>query len=622
MIQWRFPSNDYGENKGINDTGVAIFRGTPLSSLAREICQNSLDAAREKTTRVVFDIFSISSDTIPGRDVLVDTFNRCLTFWGSQKAKATKEFFNNALNSISKDECTILRISDFNTTGLTGSREPINTDWTNLTKSSGASDKKGTAGGSYGIGKFAPFACSDFSTVFYSTYDENEECAYQGVARLVTFTREDGQNTQGVGYFGEEKNTPVYEQLWLDPNFKRENGDFGTDIYIVGYKYGGQDWQKDIIVSILNGFLGAIWNEKLEVAVGDIEINKERLKDIMDEYRDDLTGYTDKYYEVLTSDNTKWDTEDFLGLGEVSLGLLLGVQDTPTRIAMIRKTGMKIMDKDRLPGHVPFMGVMFINGEKINERLRALENPEHTRWEPDRSPFPVQAQGLLKSLNDFIKEKIEKLINSGTGESMDAVGVGTYIPDAADESQEQAKEEVVSDKVVDVEVKKAKRRSSSKTSTGQSETESEETVPGHREPGGSDEEWFHPGDGPVGPEYRPPESAHPEDGGDKQIPKKISVGIKKFVYVALDKNNGKYMLKIIPEKDGTDGTIELYMSAETAKYPAPLKIVSIVGVGNARFEDYKVLGVDFKKDQELRLSIELNYSDYCSLEVGMYANKK
>ncbi|MBQ6654341.1 MAG: hypothetical protein IJM79_02330 [Erysipelotrichaceae bacterium] len=622
MIQWRFPSNDYGENKGINDTGVAIFRGTPLSSLAREICQNSLDAARETTIRVVFDMFSIPSDRIPGKDVLIDTFNRCLAFWSSQKAKATKEFFTAALNSICKDECTVLRISDFNTTGLTGSREPINTDWTNLTKSSGASDKKGTAGGSYGIGKFAPFACSDFSTVFYSTYDENEECAYQGVSRLVTFTREDGQNTQGVGYFGEEKNTPVYEQLWLDPNFKRENGDFGTDIYIIGYKYGGQNWQKDIIVSILNGFLGAIWNEKLEVCVGDIDINKENLKEIMDEYRDDLTGYTDKYYEVLTSDNTKWDTEDFLGLGEVSLGLLLGVQDTPTRIAMIRKTGMKIMDKDRLPGHVPFMGVMFINGDSINERLRALENPEHTRWEPERSPFPVQAQALLKSLNDFIKEKIEKLINSGTGEAMDAVGVGTYIPDTADESPEQAKEEVVSDKVVDVEIKKAKKRSTSKTSTGQSETESEETVPGHMEPGGHDEDWFHPGDGPVGPEYRPPEPAHPEEEGDKQIPKKIAVGISKFVYVALEKNNGKYVLKIIPEKNGTDGIIELFMSAETAKYPAPLKKVSIIGVGNARIEDNKVLGVDFKKDQELRLSIELDYTDYCSLEVGMYANKE
>ena len=49
MAYWYFPSNDHGENKGINDSGVATFRGTPLKSLAREICQNSLDAATGKT---------------------------------------------------------------------------------------------------------------------------------------------------------------------------------------------------------------------------------------------------------------------------------------------------------------------------------------------------------------------------------------------------------------------------------------------------------------------------------------------------------------------------------------------------------------------------------------------
>ena len=37
MAVWRFPSNDYGENKGINDSGVSMFRGTPLKSLARDM---------------------------------------------------------------------------------------------------------------------------------------------------------------------------------------------------------------------------------------------------------------------------------------------------------------------------------------------------------------------------------------------------------------------------------------------------------------------------------------------------------------------------------------------------------------------------------------------------------
>ena len=74
MIQWRFPSNDHGENKGINDSGVATFRGTPLKSLAREICQNSLDATRDKTVKVEFNVFSIPTQNVPGMNVLKDAF--------------------------------------------------------------------------------------------------------------------------------------------------------------------------------------------------------------------------------------------------------------------------------------------------------------------------------------------------------------------------------------------------------------------------------------------------------------------------------------------------------------------------------------------------------------------
>ena len=103
MIKWRFPSNDHGENKGINDSGVATFRGTPLRSLAREICQNSLDAARGKTVTVEFNMFSLSTDSLPGASVLRDTFHRCHDFWSVQKGSATKDFFVNAVKKIAKN---------------------------------------------------------------------------------------------------------------------------------------------------------------------------------------------------------------------------------------------------------------------------------------------------------------------------------------------------------------------------------------------------------------------------------------------------------------------------------------------------------------------------------------
>lgn len=45
MISWNFPGNQDGQVKGVADAGIENFNGTELSSLARENCQNSLDAA-------------------------------------------------------------------------------------------------------------------------------------------------------------------------------------------------------------------------------------------------------------------------------------------------------------------------------------------------------------------------------------------------------------------------------------------------------------------------------------------------------------------------------------------------------------------------------------------------
>ena len=54
LIQkWNFPSNNFGQIFGIADSGVETFKGTPIKSLAREICQNSLDAALENENLLV-----------------------------------------------------------------------------------------------------------------------------------------------------------------------------------------------------------------------------------------------------------------------------------------------------------------------------------------------------------------------------------------------------------------------------------------------------------------------------------------------------------------------------------------------------------------------------------------
>lgn len=244
---WNFPSNNHGQIFGIADSGVETFNGTPIKSLAREICQNSIDANLKngEPTRIIFRTFEIAPSAIPDFDDLDDAFSRSLEYWSKQKSTKAKSFFQSALKLAKQPKITCLRISDTNTTGLLGSDEEYNSPWCNLTKSQGASDKSGSHGGSFGIGKFAPYACSAFRTVFYSTLDSDGVAAYQGVARLTSFKDKKGETTQGIGFYGADKNAPVKQQISIDPSYSREIGKSGTDIFVLGFN-GSKDWKYDM----------------------------------------------------------------------------------------------------------------------------------------------------------------------------------------------------------------------------------------------------------------------------------------------------------------------------------------------------------------------------------------
>ena len=59
---WRFPILDGGKKQGINDSGIATFAGSELyNNLAREICQNSLDAKDEEIKDPVVVSFNLKT---------------------------------------------------------------------------------------------------------------------------------------------------------------------------------------------------------------------------------------------------------------------------------------------------------------------------------------------------------------------------------------------------------------------------------------------------------------------------------------------------------------------------------------------------------------------------------
>ena len=189
MIGWNFPSNGSGLIRGVSEAGIQTFTGKEISSLAREVCQNSLDAAQdENAVTVEFQLHKICTINIPGYSDYRKILSKCRDFW-IDNAKA-KNFLDKAIEQLNSPKTSVLQISDYNTTGLA---EPYNLyaqgGWNALTKIDGGATKTGDAAGSFGIGKNAPFANSFYRLVFYRTFNLNVERAAQGMSRLVSFQR-------------------------------------------------------------------------------------------------------------------------------------------------------------------------------------------------------------------------------------------------------------------------------------------------------------------------------------------------------------------------------------------------------------------------------------------------
>lgn len=627
--KWNFPTNNYGQINGIADSGVETFKGTPIKSLAREICQNSLDAAIDNgaPVRIEFRTFTINPKTLPDYSALEDALKRALEFWGQQKSTKAKAFFQGALNAIHCSSIVCLRISDFNTTGLLGSHAEYNSPWCNLTKSSGASDKAGSRGGSFGIGKFAPYACSSLRTVFYSTNDYEGTCASQGVARLTSFKNRKNEITQGTGFYGNDRNTPAYKQFTLEPGYSRSSEQTGTDIFIAGFT-GDAGWQKKMIASVLDGFLYSIFKGNLIVVVDGTVISCETLPHLIESHKEHFTEQADEYYQTLVHKDARTFTdtigEDLETAGTLTLQLLIQPSYS-RRAAMIRQTGMKIKDKGNISALIPFAGTLFIEGDAINSYLRNLENPQHLEWEIERADNKAKAKRVLSHLTQFIKKSLNEMKKDDGEEALDP-SVGEYLSaNDYEESSNQDRAEAIRDdiNVINIKVSEAvpKPYGTEGDNSGNALVDDDTgdeiaaDVPGEGG-SGSQGNGGHGGDGG---------GANPGDGGgDVPIEHKkklIPIPASNIRNVVRNKSTGEYTIVYTPNTSATNGVLELFMSAETQNYEAPIVGVYCADCPDAKFTKNRITGLTFTEKKPLRLNIQLDYHDYCSMEVKAYGNQ-
>lgn len=623
-MEWSFPSNNYGQINGIADPGIETFQGHPLRSLAREICQNSLDAALKGTAIVEFSCFEIEADQLPGIGELRTACDSALRYWESNKNDRAKEFFDKALATLNKKKIPILRISDYNTSGLQGSNVEGNSPWNSLIKSSGASDKGGSAGGSFGIGKWAPFACSQLHTVFYSTLDIDGIVASQGVARLASFCNESGETTQGIGYYGEERNTPHFGTTNLQPGYSRQSKETGTDIYIAGFSFQDTKWGNEVISSALEGFLFAVLHDKLIVRVNGFELKKTTLPDAMKIYKDFLANedrdseHADEYYDVLINPKTrKFSKSNYRGMGGLELYLLIQ-EGYHNKVAMIRKMGMKIFEQGGNPHAVPFAGVLYVEGVAIDSFLRKLENPAHIGWEDARYTVdPSYARKIKSEIHRFIKDSVREMQVNSDLDSVDA-DVGEYLPDESDEegTRDDDRVEILSDvakliskKVVHPRVADSDEKEDTDRDDGNAEAGGDEDVNGSIVHGSG-----HKGSIPPLPKA----GVGSETATGKQV---VVIESTKTRVFCLNRLAGEYTLLFESTKNAQEGFLEIFQSAESGSYPVKVISVLVPGQPQATCKDNKITNLVFEGGKLLRARFSIEYSDYCSMEVKGYGNQ-
>lgn len=474
-IGWTHPTDESDQWDGFNEPGIEHFSGSPIRHLAREVVQNSLDSQDEslaKPVKVTINEVSVKTALIPGLDELKNTFRLCLESAENESGKA-RQFFENALKDLNKPKIKVLEISDFNTKGIRGPARN-GTPYYAFMKAKGQSKKSSeTAGGSFGIGKFAPYAVSKLRTVFVSTVFKDEEhisrIYTQGKSILMSYDDDDGYRHQGIGFWGiKEKCQPVEGQnfeipTWITRASEDENLDkkVGTKLVVLGFD-GQIGWQQSLAASIVENFFGAINAGRLEVNIDkkylinstgmhEIFASEDIAQSIVNEKNEpDQFKNSRDYYDCLVAhDDVFIEQHQNLHLGLCELKILVR-EGLPKKVAFLRN-GMFISDSLSLPGlkifseFKDFVAVFQCKDNKGIELLRAMEPPRHDDFEPDRLPTKeeqAKARRALKEMASWIREMLRRRAKDPVSEITKIDELKDFFADDTDEGKGSGAEEI------------------------------------------------------------------------------------------------------------------------------------------------------------------------------------
>ncbi|WP_156576508.1 hypothetical protein [Bacillus luti] len=626
MSYWHFPSVSGGNINSINDAGLEIFRGNAINALAREVIQNVLDAIKDKSEPVTVDFSYFMLEDFPEEEEIYAVFNKCRETWEG-KNKKSEDFSNQALSIIKQKQIPFLRISDFNTKGLEGAKTAeIGSPWSSLIKESGSSNKGDSSGGSFGIGKAAPFLVSDIRTLFYSSYAIDGYKSHIGVSNIMSFQKENDEITLGKGYYTNDNCSNAIEGLLnLDPSFQRE--EIGTDIYVASFNPKG-DWKEDIKYSVVNNFFITIYEKKLIVTIDGFTIDDKNIGELISKLDDTEENRVLKnYYKLLESDKVrsflypakKYKDGSVFANGEAELYLVDG-EGLNRRVLMTRETGMHIYEQKNVSGSISFTGLLRITGENMNKVFKEMENPAHNEWEPKRCKDPKLAEKILKDLRKFIRSTVRDTYIKANTDVMDAVGLSDFLPNKSlllDSGVEER--ESISSRVKSIKFSKKIEGPSKKKPESKKKSDIEQLI---QLVGAGEEDLVEQGNEITDKKGHFHRKKEEREVKTKKTVKSVQVS-SQHKYLCTDKLLGKYRFQIIPNQGIRSGKLEFTVIGEQSELNLPIK--------NAFFTNESVIvesistnTVIFKsknKNKVLELEVEIDYSEYCAMGVAVYENK-
>lgn len=430
---WDFAVTNDKTNSGANVQAFETFDED--GSIIREIIQNSLDAKREECSNVIVEIEISSKNTsdFPAKEELLKSLQACYERFNGVDTKSTGKL-QDMIESFEDDQHYFVSFRDLNTNGLLGglSDGDEKTNLYQLVYGDGTTNKntEKSSGGSFGIGKNAPFTRSKIKSIFYETYNVDEQKHIVGKSILTTH-KIDGQTRSQRGYYIDDYQI---EQYISDSGMK---GEYGTAVHIPFYmlKNGSIKEEFEVLIrDVLLNFMVAIDRNKLEVRFINNDnsmktiVNKETYSEITTNLI--KNGKSDKHkriekikalHNLLTNSNVNIydlvidnkDQENYIELYVALNAASTGFK----KYFNFREQLMLIEDKKISGKNFKYDALAIYHGTKLNNILRDTEPPEHNNWRQNRLKTPADKK-YFKLAKDTVENKLIELFGDVTSEQI------------------------------------------------------------------------------------------------------------------------------------------------------------------------------------------------------------